>query len=226
MGSSRRLTWRCIEQRRPIGLAVLVSLCAALFPIPIGSQVQTDKDISEPFPCQNRPCGCKSAQQCWKKCCCFSNPQKLAWAKANRVIAPAYVAAAVKKEESAVHSAPSCCGKLAGKASQQGAKCPITSTRKCCATANAGDRAEDSRITEKSGSPTKAVVGLLMHQCQGHSWFWNSLPWAVVSEPTDTLMLTQSAGEFVVPLGRGRPQSSHQPPVPPPRYEALVAIYS
>ena len=42
---------------------------------------QNPKDQSVPFPCQNRPCGCRSADSCLKKCCCFTAAQKVAWAK-------------------------------------------------------------------------------------------------------------------------------------------------
>ncbi len=81
-------------------LSVLLGICAMLFPLPIASlpQNSAEKDSSEPFPCQNRPCGCRSAEQCWKKCCCFNNAQKVAWAKANKVTVPNYVLAAAKNE--------------------------------------------------------------------------------------------------------------------------------
>lgn len=46
---------------------------------------QTKKDHSVPFPCQNRPCGCRSADTCLKKCCCFTADQKVAWAKMHRL---------------------------------------------------------------------------------------------------------------------------------------------
>ena len=41
------------------------------------------KDGRVPFPCQNRPCGCRSAASCLKRCCCFSATQKSQWAKAH-----------------------------------------------------------------------------------------------------------------------------------------------
>lgn len=83
-----------------LSLSVLMGICAMLFPLPIAPLPQNlqEKDSSEPFPCQNRPCGCRSADQCWKKCCCFDNNQKIAWAKANNVKVPDFVLAAAKKE--------------------------------------------------------------------------------------------------------------------------------
>ncbi len=86
-----------------IGLTVLLGVCAMLFPLPISPLPQNspEKDSSEPFPCQNRPCGCLSADQCWKKCCCFNNAQKVAWAKANNVKIPDFVLIAAKTEQEA-----------------------------------------------------------------------------------------------------------------------------
>lgn len=86
--------------RRLLSLVVLLSVCAMLLPFPIAPlpSDSSQKDQSQPFPCQNRPCGCRSAEQCWKKCCCFNNKQKIAWAKANNVVVPDYVLAAAEKE--------------------------------------------------------------------------------------------------------------------------------
>lgn len=89
--------------RRLVGLSVLVGVCAVVLPFPVTTDLpsETDgsKDRSQPFPCMNRPCGCRSADECWKKCCCFTNIQKVAWAKANGVAIPRFVITAAKKEE-------------------------------------------------------------------------------------------------------------------------------
>jgi hypothetical protein len=93
-----------------VGLSVLLGVCAMLFPLPIAPLPQNspEKDTSEPFPCQNRPCGCRSADQCWKKCCCFNNAQKIAWAKANNVKLPEFVLVAAKKENEATDGREIC----------------------------------------------------------------------------------------------------------------------
>ncbi len=87
--------------RRLLSLAFLLCVCAMLLPLPFAplpSNTQ-EKDQSQPFPCQSRPCGCRSAEQCWKKCCCFNHSQKIAWAKANKVTVPDCVLAAAAKEK-------------------------------------------------------------------------------------------------------------------------------
>lgn len=80
----------------------MVLLVAVWMLLPVGIQIQSPetvgKDTSAPFPCQHRACGCRSAQQCWKKCCCFTNTQKVAWARKNQVQLPAFVVAAARAE--------------------------------------------------------------------------------------------------------------------------------
>lgn len=68
-------------------LACALSLLASVVGIPVIAPVA--KDTSKPFPCAYRACGCRTADDCWKKCCCFSDAQKLAWARANGVTPPA-----------------------------------------------------------------------------------------------------------------------------------------
>lgn len=58
------------------------------FSLNIPTPIVVQKDAEVAFPCQNRPCGCQNAQQCWGSCCCFSDAQKLAWAQANQVTPP------------------------------------------------------------------------------------------------------------------------------------------
>ncbi len=86
---------------RLLSLVVVLGVCAMMLPLPVAPLPSNspEKDQSQPFPCQNRPCGCRSAEQCWKKCCCFNNSQKIAWAKANKVTVPDYVFAAAETEK-------------------------------------------------------------------------------------------------------------------------------
>jgi hypothetical protein len=99
-GNSRRLT----------ALLLLIVAVWMLFPLSIQAPPSgPEKDDSAPFPCQNRPCGCKTAAQCWKKCCCFTNAQKVAWAKSHGVQPPEYVAQAAAKEAATKPVVRSCC---------------------------------------------------------------------------------------------------------------------
>lgn len=86
--------------RRLISVAVAAAFTLTVLPIPMPVAVpsRSEKDTSLPFPCQNRTCGCCSADQCWKKCCCFTNSQKVSWAEENKVTLPQFVVDAAKKE--------------------------------------------------------------------------------------------------------------------------------
>ncbi len=92
--------------RRLISLAAAVAFTLTILPIPlpVAAPGRSQKDTSQPFPCQNRTCGCCSADQCWKKCCCFTNRQKVSWAKKNKVTLPQFVVDAAKAESTERHS--------------------------------------------------------------------------------------------------------------------------
>ncbi len=83
----RRDLWRRLRRRVFAGIALVAYLVAAVgFPVPaIASRAG-----GVPFPCQNHPCGCQSAEQCWRSCCCFSVEEHWAWARANHVEPPTY----------------------------------------------------------------------------------------------------------------------------------------
>ncbi len=75
--------------RRPIGMLLLVCMVILFAGVPL--PVIRRKQISSPFPCQDSPCGCNTAAQCWDKCCCHSDSTKLAWAEKHGVTPPAYL---------------------------------------------------------------------------------------------------------------------------------------
>lgn len=70
-------------------MAALVGYGIASFGVPVARP--TGKDLSKPFACANRACGCMNADDCWKHCCCFTREQKLAWAVEHGVHIPAWV---------------------------------------------------------------------------------------------------------------------------------------
>ena len=90
MRFTRRNTfWRRLPRRVCAGVSLAAYLVAAVgFPIPAASAAIG----GIPFPCQNHACGCQSAEQCWRSCCCFTPEEHWAWAKANHVEPPAYAA--------------------------------------------------------------------------------------------------------------------------------------
>src|SRR5947208_15226812 len=87
--------------QRLVAMAALVGFLGGVVGAPL-VKLRPTKDLSQPFPCQDHRCGCLSAQQCWRSCCCFTNQQKLAWAHEHGVSPPAYVFAAAAREKSVV----------------------------------------------------------------------------------------------------------------------------
>ncbi|MFM1903322.1 MAG: hypothetical protein RLZZ440_1222 [Planctomycetota bacterium] len=97
-------------------MLVLYGLIASGLPLPLGgpaadspqAQRLAAKDRSRPFPCMDKPCGCRSATQCFTNCCCHSPAETLAWAKARR-LEPAVLAALERRVASAAPPSSGCC---------------------------------------------------------------------------------------------------------------------
>lgn len=198
MSLIRRQTIWFSTSRQLTGLVVLLGMCASLVPIPLSSGSTGKKDLSQPFPCQHRSCGCRTAEQCWKRCCCFSNAQKVAWAREQRVTPPDFVVAAAKQEQPVARCTPTGCSHCR-KPSAPAVPRPVKAKR-------------------------DTVVIALMQQCQGGAWFWNALPWCVplppISLPVSTPVVIgwePLSCEFWDSLVR-------RPPVPPPR--AVPHVFS
>jgi len=153
-------------------LVVAVALLghiAGMMGVPL--PVSAAKDSTSPFPCQNHACGCTSAEQCWRHCCCYTAEEKLAWARANRVEPPAYAAAKSNggwneprqrdQEVKATSNRPNNCGHCAS--------CGESAKRKEPRKATTGDRARTQR-----GS---WLIGLSARRCQGQGG------WCLADQP-------------------------------------------
>jgi len=184
--------WTC----RLISLALVCAVSCALVPLPLGKRVE--KDLSEPFPCQHRACGCRSASQCWKKCCCFSNAQKVAWAKRHRVEVPGFVVAAAERE----------------KLPQDG-----KSTR-CCKHSPSHSPGKSAEPAQRDGKRQVTVIMLLAQQCQGQSWFWSALPWSVMPSVEAIRFAPQPTVETLALTSERTTSVCDAPPLPPPRCDA------
>jgi len=68
---------------------IAYSILALGIPLPLPSG-KTSKEI---YPCMNHHCGCQSAEECWRNCCCMTLEERLIWARENHVRPPDYVLA-------------------------------------------------------------------------------------------------------------------------------------
>ena len=223
-----------------LSLSVLLGICAMLFPLPIAPLPRTspEKDSAEPFPCQNRPCGCRSAEQCWKKCCCFNNTQKIAWAKAHKVKVPDFVLAAEKKERLSsleICSLPQSDAKatVVGKSTAGCSHCKRMSAvvvkSSCCDKAKtptvAKSRSPDccSPLAERSPearrkpASSKWVMAVYAAECQGQGPPAFCFPVSIM--PDRPLLVTPSVEviETFVFESERLQQASLRPPLPPPK---------
>ncbi len=180
--------------------ACLLLVLSLLMVLPVSMQCavpDTDtgvagKDLSAPFPCQARACGCRSAKQCWKKCCCFTDTQKVAWAKAHRVTLPAFVVAAANRESSV-------------------AKGTCESAESCC---EAGVRREG----EAPRPRVRLVVGVEALQCSGvEQTIAGVLISLVPPELLTVSILNLGTGEVMPLADSSLAPSELEPPTPPPR---------
>jgi hypothetical protein len=191
-----RRFWMALSYRLGV-LGVCLAYLLAALEIPLPISVFVHKDSSQPFPCQDHPCGCQTAEQCWSHCCCFTPEERWAWAKAHNVEPPAYAEMPVEK--------PAATGwntvKLRDRAQNQTAakSCCQAKTEQASCCKPAADR---SAKAASSGSRSREMTTLTVLRCQGYSTLW------------------VSAGA-VLPVA---PNSSWQPDWTPPTRIALFSV--
>lgn len=183
---------------------------------PVMSEESSGKDLSAPFPCQSRRCGCQSAKQCWKKCCCFTDTQKVAWAKANRVTLPAFVVAAAKQEtlvaKASCHGAEVCCSPPAVKMGEAPAEPSVP------ADSHPGSRLRRSVALPPNCPRVRFVVGMEALQCQGVEQTISGVLISLQPPEMLTVVFANLGREEVMQLADlPLAPCEQEPPTPPPR---------
>ena len=215
---SRRETRRGVV-RRSVVAACLVAyvLVAAGVPMPAISRPTKSGEL---FPCASSGCGCGSAEQCWRGCCCHSLAERLAWANKNGVTPPAFALAAAKcaglngtgqpvsmktvrvsLAAKAVAKTPACCQKKADSSC-----CKSSSERSCCSSHKA-----DATKSDESNF----VIGFRALACQGQSHNWLAAIPTLISvelELSDQLAFVAWLGPHSSAVAAG----TYAPPTPPP----------
>jgi hypothetical protein len=200
--NQRLLAWCLIAQHMWLGTGIPCPSCNNLSP------------TGDRFPCEQCGCGCTDAEVCWRSCCCFTNTEKVAWARKNGVALPAFVLAAAKRE-SAVPDR-----KLAA--------CP------CGAESHMGNKTsswspvqeytvEPRTQARRNGPRTSWMIAL---HCSGQrSFFVPERPiWpgnVLIARPSFRISLAERA---VVPTMGHYRFSPPAPPTPPPRPILLALL--
>lgn len=193
----RRHARRAVAAVRCTAIWLLTSIYA-LSATGIGIPVPASSPSNEAYPCEHGRCGCRSAEQCWRSCCCHTDEEKLAWAAERGVVPPDYVVIAAEKSRA---KRPCCAAR----------------TTSCCKASPCGHAAHASDCP-KNSSTTKWITMIEAQRCRGTSTTWMSV---TVGLPANAGAL--SVHPFERPTWLPIPsQSSYRstviaPPDPPPR---------
>lgn len=160
---SRRAVFRSFRRRlaRLTLLAVYI-ITAAGVPLPAGNRPHKSGEL---FPCSECVCGCATAEQCWRSCCCHSLAERMAWARAHGVRPPEFAIAEAQRTRIDVAwlvqpaSSGSCCTHTL-----------VAAVPKCCHEAHGccGDHHDE----QPAKSQRSRVIGWKVLDCQGHSVNW------------------------------------------------------
>jgi hypothetical protein len=185
--TSRRSLWH--------RLGAALSLCAYLFagfglPLPAAP---VRKDTSVPYPCMNNPCGCRSAEQCWRNCCCMTVEERWAWARAHNVQPPPY---AVRPS---TDIAKTCC-------TEGGCR------KGCC---HSGDCRHEAAA--RADDSTDWVLGVAALRCRGVTAEWASIGAVLPPVEPITWAPSREAGEWLPSIDETTAPFRPAPTAPPPR---------
>jgi hypothetical protein len=187
----------------------LVSHLMVTLGVPLPGRSTRLRDPSHRYPCQDMPCGCQTAEECWKgDCCCFTLEDKLSWAEANGIQPPDNVRQLVEDRKNYALSAvkKSCCADAEP-------ACSAGTRADCCA--------EKVGRPSRPGEPGGSVlwtVGLfaLRCRCEGPIGFLE-VELAVIVDPTPIWSISlDSVGQIAVRTDRAFCIPIH-PSIPPPR---------
>jgi len=196
--------------RVTIWLALLgYALVASGLPVPLGTPTPANpssaagkrlagKDRSQPFPCMNKPCGCATAEQCFRQCCCNTPAETLAWARAHK-IDPAVIAA-LQQRVAAPPTQGSCC----------------SSATSCCSAAAMVEKEHDEPVVPKRDEP-RSVVLRAMLACSGIAAQWVSGGGALPPPPVVAVALITLVIDSMTLADDEFSGDRAAPDAPPPR---------
>ncbi len=247
MGANRQRA----KERKVVTFLVLVSFCATTFPLPVANLELFDKDNSQPFLCQNWPCGCKTAEQCWTACCCFTPAERFAWAEKNGVTPPIYAERPACKNTAAdrrsndsrtarVTEEPkyTCCTprdeycaqqtiaivskwKTTGTGKSEG--CAVAGMKSCksCCQTSKADIVESKELN--APAKRQIVLSILALKCQGKGSAFTLLPWTILVTIQKVIVYEHESGAAYQVAAIDPASVYCKPDTPPPRVDALFA---
>ena len=109
MSRHRKRNWGWLFRYGVVAITLIVHVVSTVgFPVRAASVAKVDRGPA--FPCQDRPCGCATSEQCWSgDCCCATLEEKLAWADARGIEPPSHVRPLVAARQAQHAKVRSCC---------------------------------------------------------------------------------------------------------------------
>jgi hypothetical protein len=219
MTATRRKTfWRRLRHRLWVAVSLLAYLAASLgFPLPAPARLKSAG--GQPFPCQDNPCGCQTAEQCWTHCCCLTPEQHWEWARRNHVEPPAY---ATRPEPQGWRTTPRRAGAAAAASETTCAACARGAAQPCCHN-GAGDccrpkPAEPAKnATPPDEAPVRWALGVSALHCQGYASLWVGGGAVLPAPPGPSWRPGLLPVGWVLHADPAAPRVPTSPPTPPPR---------
>jgi len=171
------------------------------------------KDRSQPFPCMDKPCGCATAEQCFKSCCCHTPAETLAWARA-RGLKPA-VLEALARRAGVVDAAAvprGCCSAAAAVAP---ACCVAADSAPSCCAAPAANLPQPT--AEPAVAPMRTVTLRAMLACGGIVAQWSAVAAAPPPARLHPSQLLDLSIELIAIRSESLRTQRPAPDSPPPR---------
>jgi hypothetical protein len=202
-------------RQKAVAVVLLIGVLLEIGGVPVVRTVR--KDRSRPYPCQDHPCGCASADECWHHCCCMNNKQKVVWASEHGVTPPDFViaAAAQETEEPTQICDHDECGSCAtAEHSEERACCRHRKNRDCVTST---DKTSHASATDRTETRVKLVLSDFARRCSGLPpiimLFGDALPCV----RNDAWKPVEGRVEYVIEIPRSRVTVDLSPPVPPPK---------
>lgn len=192
----------------------MYALLMSGIPLPVSfvAVAEVEKDRSRPFPCMDRKCGCRTADQCWRSCCCHTVEERVAWAHANGVEVPAFVQAELAAEPRVEQA---CAVRRAGCADCEAVRQAEVAEQaaSCCET----EQQQPARAAESDSGGWQTVVLIQALGCQGVDFNLLGVAIAIPVVPMATAH-ELLAGDWFRPFETPTlPAPAFLPEVPPPQ---------
>jgi hypothetical protein len=189
--------------------------------------VPAGKQSGEAYPCMNHPCGCQSAEECWRHCCCFSLEQRLAWARDNHVTPPDYALAEAKSH--GIDWGKFC----AEKPDEHLAFCPCHAAvcgsccdndccdHDCCEQHDCCEHSSTAEAPHRAANDndqhSHSVVLIQALKCRGADQNWMGLSISIPPPPSVKVGVEETFTDSICHSSWRISSPSFAPPTPPPR---------